>query len=361
MKKIISCLILLTLVITLFGCKPETITTHFSGEEGVTPPVSAETKLLTIPSEIENNCFGFVMGAPDEISLIAQIGAAWARPHPGPFAWGFIETEKNKFNFAMTDDYVQRAQENNVAILGTIWPYAEWDQQICRDSACEVSTKDIFYPEEKMGWKNGIPLSRCAPCNYEDYQNFITKLVERYDGDGLNDMPGLKVPLKYWEVLNEPEMKSAEMTFFKGSQEDYVKILQNTFETIKQVCPNCQVLHGGAAGTQSFMLNYWQKILEWGGGNYFDIANIHYINSGETSTLNVADFKNFLKAKGINKPLWLTEVEFGSESEIEKSVAGALQAGAKKIFFTQFKVGQFGLPENGDYSKAYDLLRGKCS
>ncbi|HID44068.1 MAG TPA: hypothetical protein EYP30_09935 [Archaeoglobaceae archaeon] len=47
-----------------------------------------------IPDSIESNCIGFVVGGEEEIKLIAQIGGAWVRPHPGPFQWGWIETEK---------------------------------------------------------------------------------------------------------------------------------------------------------------------------------------------------------------------------------------------------------------------------
>jgi hypothetical protein len=316
------------------------------------------SKIVVIPASIEENCIGFVIGSPDEIKLVSEIGGAWARPHPGPFAWGFIETEKVKFDFSMTDDYVLSGQEKNVALLATIWPFADWDQKTCHSQECEVSTQDIFYPEDKMGWKNGIPKSRCAPCNYEDYQSFIAKLVERYDGDGIDDMPGLVMPIKYWEVLNEPEMGSDEMTFYKGTKDEYVQIFTKTKETIKEECTDCKVLHGGAAGVQPFMLEYWGKIFD--AKINFDIANIHYIGGSDLSTLNVRDFKQLLTQKAINKPIWITEVEYRNSSEIVSSVDGALNAGASKIFFTQFEVGHFGLPLGGKYSEEYRDIALKC-
>ena len=54
----------------------------------------------------------------------------------------------------------------------------------------------------------------------DDYKNFLIKLVDRYDGDGLNDMPGLTKPIKYWDVMNEPEFDM----LFKGSKEDFIEI-----------------------------------------------------------------------------------------------------------------------------------------
>lgn len=376
MDKLIFISVLVITAFLIVGCSESIEPSVTPKQSNAVPPIPAavdvslpeaidsaieKSQVVSIPVEIEDNCLGFVIGAPDEMSLISEIGAAWARPHPGPFAWGFIEPEKGTFDFSMADDYVLKGQQNNVAVLGTIWPFADWDQKACHQTECQVGNQDIFYPEVKDHWKTGIPLSRCAPCNYDDYQTFIKTLVERYDGDGVDDLPGLIIPIKYWEILNEPEMSSTEMTFYKGSQEDYVKTLQKSYWAIKTACPDCQVLHGGAAGTQSFMLNYWQKILELGGGDYFDLANVHYINANEPKTLNVADFKNFCRAKGSDKPVWLTEVEFGSETGIAESVTGALQAGAQKIFFTQFKVGQFGLPADGKYTVAYKDLIANCN
>ena len=313
----------------------------------------------TIPTSIEENCIGFVIGSPNEVSLISEIGGAWARPHPGPFAWGFVETEKGRFDFSITDEYVMKAQENNIALLGTIWPYADWDQAVCHSSSeCEVSTQDIFYPEEKDGTKTGIPKSRCAPCSYEDYTKFIAKLVERYNGDMVEDMPGLIIPIKYWEVLNEPEMESDEITFFKGTQEEYISIFIETRNKIKDACSNCSVLHAGVAGVQDFMLEYWGEI--YNSSIDFDIANIHYIGGTDLSTLNVKDFKYLLTEKNISKPIWVTEAEYKDSSEIVSSVEGALSAGASKIFFTQFKIGQFGFPENGKYSEEYNNIVEMC-
>ncbi|MBI5367041.1 MAG: hypothetical protein HZA54_08385 [Planctomycetes bacterium] len=34
---------------------------------------------------------------------------------------------------------------------------------------------------------------------------FVRAAVERYGGDGVDDMPGLRVPIRPWQVENEPE------------------------------------------------------------------------------------------------------------------------------------------------------------
>ena len=44
----------------------------------------------------------------------------WVRPHPGPFIWNHIESEKGKFFWEDADQYVVYAQEHNQTILATI-------------------------------------------------------------------------------------------------------------------------------------------------------------------------------------------------------------------------------------------------
>lgn len=312
-----------------------------------------ENKVVTIPANVENNCIGFLTGSPEESENIKLIGAGWARPHTGPFVWQDIEKVKGNFDFTQTDFWVKKAQEDNVTILGTIWPYAKWDQENCHSSECEVSSTDQF--------SEPLPISRCEPCNMEDYKTFVSKLVERYDGDGVNDMPGLKIPIKYWEILNEPELKESSLTFYKGTPENYVEILKNSNSAIKSECSDCFIVQGGAAGIMSYMLDYWKNIFDLGGANYFDIANIHYIGSGDLNTLNVKNFKAIMDEKGVSKPIWVTEAEYNSETGVLDSVTGALDAGASKIFFTRFIPGDMGRPSIGKYSEVYKDAVSKCA
>ena len=333
-------------------------------ESLITPPSKDESELtvepITIPSSVENNCMGFLVGGPDEINNIALAGGAWVRPHPGPFAWQFIEPTKASFIFP--DKWVEAAQQRNVTILATIWPYADWDQQECHSNSCEVSSSDILYPRTGFGGKetSGIPKSRCKPCSMDNYKRFLIALVERYDGDGTDDMPGLITPIKYWEILNEPEMTALDLTFFKGSKQDYVDILKASNEAIKSTCADCKTVQGGAAGSMETD-SYWGALFDMGAGDFFDIANIHYIGSEDTGTLNSKSFKELLTRKGIDKPLWITEIQYREQNaNVENSIKGAIKEGASKFFFVSFEVGRMGRPMPGQYSKIYEKIPCVC-
>ena len=132
----------------------------------------------------------------------------WVRPHPGPFVWNQIEKSQGNFSWDKSDQYVVYAQEHNQKTIATIWPHANWEQKSCK-------RKKARSPFGKRFTKY---LSK--PCSMENYKNFLIKLVDRYDGDGKNDMPGLTKPIKYWQIMNEPEFKM----FFRGTEEDFVEI-----------------------------------------------------------------------------------------------------------------------------------------
>ena len=217
----------------------------------------------------------------------------WVRPHPGPFIWNHIEKEKGNFNWDETDKYVVYAQEHNQTILATIWPHANWEQKSCK-------RKKARSPFGKHFTKY---LSK--PCSMEDYKTFLLKLIDRYDGDGSNDMPGLTKPIKHWDIMNEPEFRM----FFKGSKEDFVEIFNFSSKIIREKQKDAVIVMAGAAGMFPENKKYWKSVLPKIKDN-FDIANIHHISDPEgkcDKEFWVDEFSSLLKSLNINKPIWVTE------------------------------------------------------
>ena len=217
----------------------------------------------------------------------------WVRPHPGPFIWNHIEKEKGKFTWDDADKYVIYAQEHNQTILATIWPHANWEQKSCK----RKKTRSPF------GKKFTKYLSK--PCSMDDYKTFLLQLVDRYDGDGNNDMPGLTKPIKNWDIMNEPEFKM----FFKGSKEDFVEIFNFSSKIIKEKQKDAVIVMAGAAGMFPENKKYWKSVLPKI-KDHFDIANIHHISTPDgkcDKELWVDEFASLLKSLKINKPIWVTE------------------------------------------------------
>ena len=276
----------------------------------------------------------FAFMHPEHFEEMNSLGVYWQRPHPGPFSWGEIEKSPGNFDWEDADYEVIKSQYYGVNILATIWPFADWDQSQCNN---KLSPKDTGFFNELGAYRN-------KPCDINSYKNFVKKLVERYDGDGIDDMPDLIVPIKYWEVSNEPSMQE-DLVFFKGSAFDYYEILKATYEAVKEADDSAYVVSGGMAGVMNEALDFWDEVFELGGGNYFDIGNIHSISS-DSNSLYGNEYKDFLEDNSINKSFWTTEFELSSfalqgksPSEetfakvIVKSYIEAFASGSEKVFY----------------------------
>ena len=217
----------------------------------------------------------------------------WVRPHPGPFVWNQIENEKGKFSWEDADKNVLYAQVHNQTILATIWPHADWEQKSCKRK------------KARSPFGKGFTKYLSKPCSMEDYKTFLLKLVDRYDGDGSNDMPGLTKPIKYWDIMNEPEFDM----FFRGSQEDFVEIFNFSSKIIKEKQKDAIIVMAGAAGMFPENKKYWKSVLPKI-KDHFDIANIHHISGPDGQCdreLWVDEFAALLKSVNVDKPIWVTE------------------------------------------------------
>ncbi len=314
--------------------KPAPIPAPTPAPAPVPPPAPTIPGTLTdIPEQIMSSHFGIV-DARQDIQEIANLGIGWDRPHPGPFVWGRIEQEEGNYSWRETDRYIQAIQNLNFATLATIWPFAEWDQTHWGPAGASP-----------LIFENELGKGRQKPYDMDGYKRFVSTLVERYDGDGKDDMPGLKYPIKYWEAGNEPSMQDGELTFFEGSSGDYLEILKATYQAVKEADPEAKILHAGMAGMEPFMVSFWEPIFKEG-SQYFDIANIHSI--GMSDELNAPDFKTLLSRAGIDKPVWVTEAQHRVGKGLEehgrtlaKSYVIAFASSVDKVFYTMFKVPAF--------------------
>jgi len=319
------------------------------GEKG-----SSSGGAVGIPDKVLNNKFGFLAGGEPENPFVGNAGAGWVRPHPGPFLWDAMQSGKDKeISFAKTDEIVKNQQKQNYGTLATLWPFAEWDQAGL--ARCAVSQQDEFLARnDQKGHGDYLPLHRCNPVDWDSYSKWVAAVVERYDGDGQNDMLGLKIPIKYWEVMNEPDLASgfedSRLNFYKDDAASYAKLLVETAKAIRGADSSAKILIAGAAGADDRFMNFYKTVLaNQEVAASFDIGNIHCIsNERGTHDFNVGAYKKLLQSFNLDKPIWVTEAEaFNGQTAEEnfeltkQSVAGAIAAGAERIFFTRFNFDDF--------------------
>jgi len=275
-------------------------------------PIKTEVEALELDQKKEATHLSKVAGEPD---------AYWMRGLP--VIWNSIEKTKGEYDWESVDNAFEGKDEyfkGDVYHIAMIWPYANWDQKNCHSGERYKATGHLK--------EAGEDLMMGAPCDMNAYTGFVEKVIERYDGDGNDDMPGLKTPIKYWEIMNEPEMQGGmgggageDLKFFVGTSQEYLDILKSSYEAIKKADGEAKVVHAGMAGMQQNFQDFWTPIFAGGAGNYFDIANIHTINTDESrEDMFVTKFKEYLAGFGIkDKPIWVTEVQFGDLMEIGRA------------------------------------------
>lgn len=245
----------------------------------------------------EDSPFGFHpagvtrRGYPDSGFKDAQnIGVGWARE--GVYAFWFLiqpDIEKQEYDFS-THDRQWASVPENIRILANIAP--------------QTDRRD----EGRLKPGSWLPVDEAK------YRAFVRVTVERYDGDGADDMPGLKNPITYWQVGNEPD---------QSRRRDFAALQRLTYEEIKEACPGCQVLIGGVPGSpRNYIRNFdehFAPILAELGGCCVDIFDFHWYGNAtgdyrlrDTATGEdvVEHILGTLADNGFpsGMPLWITEM-----------------------------------------------------
>lgn len=229
----------------------------------------------------------------------------WTRSMSGYANWNQIEPQKGVFDWSYLDEYVRLTQSKDYHILLTISPFTDWDQEIGnmhltpRKNDTGKYAEDHIYKSKRAG----------KPTDMEAFRNFITKLIERYDGDGKDDMPGLKYQIKYWEFCNEVDGSG----FFQGTGMEYYEMLKEAYTVIKKADPYAQVLissfHSLSPQKKKLRKDFGtvDELFEKGIYKYFDIMNSHtMVDNGVV--------REFLKKYNCdNKAIWVTEPGPGYE------------------------------------------------
>ncbi|MBU0483450.1 MAG: glycoside hydrolase family 5 protein [Proteobacteria bacterium] len=147
---------------------------------------------------------------------------------------------------------------------------------------------------QQDGWTNDALYAELTAAGYElsvvvlggnpaatgtltEYAEFITELVERYDGDGTDDAPG-SPRIAIIEIDNEPDLYEGpqEQTPWHGElseTSDYAAVLQTAYAAAKVASPDMQVAIAG----MGFDVDYYGAILAaLAGETAFDLFNFHY-------------------------------------------------------------------------------------
>ncbi|MFC1768971.1 hypothetical protein ACFLZX_04370 [Nanoarchaeota archaeon] len=236
---------------------------------------------------------------------MSGMGIPTVKPNHTPFEWQVLQPRLNEdINFQVIDEYVRDYQE--VGFTDLVLPLVSWHE----DASKEYKT--LLNPG------NPTPKPTDYQYNYEQlYWNLIHDIVERYDNDSIDDMPGLRHPVDIIEIGVEFS------TFEPEPVEDYIRMLTNASDAAHTASDTVQIAHSAFLTTNVFkdhpapseMEEAWNAIdrrieiksLEdtrtlLDNSDLFDIVDLHTYGYNEMDD-QMAWIKDEMDQRGINKPI----------------------------------------------------------
>ena len=295
--------------------------------------------------EHEDSPFGFlgpVSGGPksrwqDYVKYLGELNVHWVR-NGGieELRWGDVQPyEGAPYDWGKYDNMIRALQAKNINLLPCIVPVTRWKSS---DRGGMARPGELLGPREKIGSRVLRKKSRIRlPSDLAAYKKFVEAAVERYDGDGINDMRGLEFPIKWWMTSHEPNHPH----FWGDSPENYAILVKNTCQAIKKADPEAKIVLAGTAGgirdylyadekipqgftvtplalrkkkgKDGFFITMLRKLQEIApeSKQWIDVMDFHiFVNFGDYSKIGrfVHYINRLTKDFGLGeKPLWITE------------------------------------------------------
>jgi hypothetical protein len=185
--------------------------------------------------------------------------------HPIRLAWPYIESSRGVFDFSFYDEYAAIAPREGpngiVAVmdltLGMTPSWAVADQSTCRSLNGNVTG------------------CQAPPDNIQDWQDFITALVQHYNGSSPSNPY-----IKYYEIWNEWNVSDATNGFWSGTIPQLVTLEQTACSIIHAQLLNSSFVVtpstvGPANTSADAAPQQLQQFLSAGGGNCVDAVSFH--------------------------------------------------------------------------------------
>jgi len=248
------------------------------------------------------------LNASSGLTQAVDTGARWIRV---PLSWKAIEptnTTPENYNWSGLDLSVTNATQEDIELVLTMGGQPSWA---------------AVY---QMG-----PVTNTA-----DLVEFVGALMERYDGDGVNDAAG-SPRVRYFELYNEPDNTNTAYAAMGGwgywghNGDGYAALLQALYPAVKAANSQANLVFGGLAldwyeeQGGPFDSQFLDDVLAaCQGQDCFDVMNFHYyppFRSGwepyGTDIIGKANYvRQKLAAYGFaDVPLFCTEVSWASGAD----------------------------------------------
>jgi hypothetical protein len=256
-------------------------------------------------------------------ALLNAIGVQWIRQD---FSWERFEKTQGNYFYDYFDLIFEVAKDYDLNMLISIVFTPKWMYEQCPHP---YSVPWFTQPIDLNS--GGSPL----------YDNFVTKLVERYKPHGTKD-PDSSYGVSHWQIWNEPDhhfWADCETTA-TGNIQEYAWLIKSAHAAIKAIDQNAQVMVGGI--THLSPVSHFNEFYNNMPGKEFDLLDTHYYKSDTGTTLTnwMNDILDVRDARGdSSKGFWLTETSHGNagyQSTYLTNVFNQLEALAGRNFEKAF-------------------------
>jgi hypothetical protein len=230
----------------------------------------------------------------EEIKSIKELGVGTIRV---PLEWQLLKIHRGDYDWSAVDRLLEAAQAKQIEVLFTI---------------------RTNFPKgaQKHKRKRGAIEIHPEALDKKEWVRFVETLAHRYRGQRIS-----------YEIENEVN----EETYWKGTPEQYLEVLEAGYDVIKKTDPNARVLPSAmGCGILQNAQSGWtgHKAWKWHDSwlkpifatKKFDGVNIHNYYFPSEITANGLTFRSYLqhiyglmKEAGLgDRPIWITETGFVS-------------------------------------------------
>jgi len=272
--------------------------------------ISADSRSAQVPGSVQDQA--------------NETGATWLRED---LDWWQLEPSDGKWDWVKTDLMFQEAAERGMRILPILGSPPCW----------------------ATGGNNQDVCSRTYPASDSDFADYTAQVVQRYgpEGDFWEANPALDAGLAstYFEVWNEPYFMDSPKGEFNAAR--YADLYKASVIAGRASSPGSRYLIGTrwqvSNSTDTALISWANALLshEPALGNYIDGLSVHPYPQGldpfyqpesgaDASFWAAKRIYEDWKTRGVNKPVWITEVGYSS-CDGPRCVPGQTQAAREEL------------------------------
>jgi len=182
------------------------------------------------------------------------------------------------------------------------WVWGDESQLMVDNEGLRTLGQFLHLPAWASSAAEGAPGNPSAypPRDWDQLARYVYNTVLRYRGS-----------IKHWEVWNEPHYSG----FWRGSPEQYAKLLEIAYREAKSADPECIVLGGGGVHPRS--MPWIEAMLQAGGGANMDGFTIHYLEPDLARDF-MPRLRQLLDDHGVSGPIWNSEESVTSTSFLDQ-------------------------------------------